>query len=187
MSSMNTLSARSRCASPRSTCSHSSPGMRRGDDIEGPCPVDVLALRVDRERDPLDREGRGRTSAGALATRRRRAGRAAASDLAVELGDVGCPHHPAVRPRAPTVPSSSTKKKTCACCRDVKSPGQSHLVNRHSWTADDRSGGQSVAGRGSLGRPRTRSPTMLRWIWLVPPQIVSDREKKNADIIGLTG
>ena len=28
---------------------------------------------------------------------------------------------------------------------------------------------------------------MLRWIWLVPPQIVSDREKKNADIIGLTG
>src|SRR4029077_5049884 len=42
----------------------------------------------------------------------------------------------------------------------------------------------SVAGRGSLGRPRTRSPTMFRWIWLVPPQIVSEREKKNADIIG---
>ena len=42
-------------------------------------------------------------------------------------------------------------------------------------------------GFGSLGRPSTRSPTMLRWIWLVPPQIVSEREKKNADIIGLTG
>src|SRR5699024_2857877 len=42
-------------------------------------------------------------------------------------------------------------------------------------------------GLGSLGRPRTRSPTMLRWIWLVPPQIVSEREKKNADIIGDTG
>ena len=28
---------------------------------------------------------------------------------------------------------------------------------------------------------------MLRWIWLVPPQIVSDREKKNVDIIELLG
>ena len=28
---------------------------------------------------------------------------------------------------------------------------------------------------------------MLRWIWLVPPQIVSEREKKNDDIIALTG
>ena len=28
---------------------------------------------------------------------------------------------------------------------------------------------------------------MLRWISAVPPQIVSDREKKNADTIGLTG
>src|SRR5262245_51379995 len=28
---------------------------------------------------------------------------------------------------------------------------------------------------------------MFRWIWLVPPQIVSEREKKNADTIGLTG
>src|SRR5258706_1864365 len=32
---------------------------------------------------------------------------------------------------------------------------------------------------GSFGRPNTRSPTMLRWISAVPPQIVSDREKKN--------
>ena len=37
------------------------------------------------------------------------------------------------------------------------------------------------AGLGSLGRPSTRSPTMLRWIWLVPPQMVSDRLKKNDD------
>ena len=35
------------------------------------------------------------------------------------------------------------------------------------------------SGRGSLGSPSTRSPTMLRWISAVPPQIVSDREKKN--------
>lgn len=40
---------------------------------------------------------------------------------------------------------------------------------------------------GSRGRPSTFSPTMLRWIWDVPPQIVSEREKKNADIIRLTG
>src|SRR5208283_405360 len=32
---------------------------------------------------------------------------------------------------------------------------------------------------GSLGRPSTRSPTMLRWISAVPPRMVSDREKKN--------
>ena len=45
----------------------------------------------------------------------------------------------------------------------------------------------AAAGLGSRGRPRSFSPTMLRWIWLVPPQIVSEREKKNDDIIGLTG
>ena len=40
---------------------------------------------------------------------------------------------------------------------------------------------------GSLGRPSTRSPTMLRWISAVPPQIVSEREKKNSDCRLLTG
>ena len=40
---------------------------------------------------------------------------------------------------------------------------------------------------GSRGRPNTFSPTMFRWIWLVPPQMVSERLKKNDDIIGLTG
>src|SRR5690606_26437521 len=39
---------------------------------------------------------------------------------------------------------------------------------------------------GSRGRPRTFSPMMLRWIWELPPQIVSLRLKKNADSIGLT-
>ena len=38
---------------------------------------------------------------------------------------------------------------------------------------------QAGEGRGSLGSPRTRSPTMLRWISAVPPQIVSERLKKN--------
>jgi MFS family permease len=32
---------------------------------------------------------------------------------------------------------------------------------------------------GSLGKPSTRSPTMLRWISAVPPQMDSEREKKN--------
>lgn len=32
---------------------------------------------------------------------------------------------------------------------------------------------------GSLGSPSTRSATMFRWIWAVPPQIVSDLEKKK--------
>ena len=54
--------------------------------------------------------------------------------------------------------------------------------------ATARSDVQPAAGTfGSRGSPRTFSPTMLRWIWLVPPQMVSDREKKNADIIWLTG
>ena len=37
------------------------------------------------------------------------------------------------------------------------------------------------------GSPSTRSPTMLRWISAVPPQIVSDREKKNDACRALTG
>jgi hypothetical protein len=47
-------------------------------------------------------------------------------------------------------------------------------------------GRRAQAGFGSLGRPRARSPTMLRWISAVPPQIVSDRLKKNDDSIGET-
>ena len=35
--------------------------------------------------------------------------------------------------------------------------------------------------------PSTRSPTMLRWISAVPPQIVSEREKKKSDCRLLTG
>src|SRR5690349_19647862 len=37
-------------------------------------------------------------------------------------------------------------------------------------------------GVGSFGRPRTRSPTMLRCTWAVPPQIVDDRCWKNAEV-----
>ncbi len=40
---------------------------------------------------------------------------------------------------------------------------------------------------GSLGSPSTRSPTMLRWISAVPPQMVSDREKKKEAWRSLTG
>jgi hypothetical protein len=40
---------------------------------------------------------------------------------------------------------------------------------------------------GSLGSPSTRSPMMLRWISAVPPQMVSDLEKKNEACRSLTG
>jgi hypothetical protein len=47
-------------------------------------------------------------------------------------------------------------------------------------------GGRAQAGFGSLGRPSARSPTMLRWISAAPPQMVSERLKKNDDTIGET-
>ena len=51
-----------------------------------------------------------------------------------------------------------------------------------------RIGGRRRYGRlGSLGRPRARSPTMLRWISAEPPQMVSEREKKNSAWRLLTG
>ena len=60
------------------------------------------------------------------------------------------------------------------------------VAGRHSGTALRQLRG--AGGRfGSLGRPSTRSPTMLRWISAVPPQIVSEREKKNDACSGLTG
>jgi len=43
------------------------------------------------------------------------------------------------------------------------------------------------AGFGSFGNPSARSPTMLRWISAAPPQMVSDREKKNSDCRLSTG
>jgi len=45
----------------------------------------------------------------------------------------------------------------------------------------------AAAALGSLGNPRTRSPTMLRWISAVPPQIVSERAKKNDACRSSTG
>jgi hypothetical protein len=44
-----------------------------------------------------------------------------------------------------------------------------------------------LTGLGSFGNPSTRSPTILRWISAVPPQMVSDREKKNEAWRSLTG
>lgn len=43
----------------------------------------------------------------------------------------------------------------------------------------------SLGALGSRGRPRNFSPTMFLWISAVPPQMVSEREKKNADIMAL--
>ncbi len=44
-----------------------------------------------------------------------------------------------------------------------------------------------AAAFGSLGSPSTRSPMMFRWISPVPPQMVSDREKKKDAWRSLTG
>ena len=51
----------------------------------------------------------------------------------------------------------------------------------------DSSGQPAATALGSFGSPSTRSPTMLRWISAVPPQMVSDREKKNDACRALTG
>ena len=58
-----------------------------------------------------------------------------------------------------------------------------------TWRArPDREAGQPLRrGFGSFGSPSTRSPTMLRWISAVPPQMVSEREKKNDACRSLTG
>ncbi len=61
------------------------------------------------------------------------------------------------------------------------------LVDEGGVIADRLGLSSGHAGFGSLGSPKTRSLKMLRWIWLVPPQIVSEREKKNDEIIGDTG
>ena len=59
---------------------------------------------------------------------------------------------------------------------------------RASWRALAPQGpNQLTAARGSRGSPNTFSPTMLRWICEVPPQMVSDLLKKKAVIMGLTG
>ena len=63
--------------------------------------------------------------------------------------------------------------------RDVESP--------RGLTGVRRSAQPAATALGSLGRPRTRSPTMLRWISAVPPQMVSERQKKNDACRSLTG
>ena len=51
------MSAITRCASPRSTRSHSAPREDAGDQVEGEQPLGAAALLVDREGDALDQEG----------------------------------------------------------------------------------------------------------------------------------
>jgi hypothetical protein len=54
-----------------------------------------------------------------------------------------------------------------------------------SWSGRTTRCGYADTICGSLGKERIRSPTILRWISAVPPQIVSLRLKKNADIMPL--
>ena len=98
---------------------------------------------------------------------------------------VHVPPHPAGRPRVGTRgPQQGRRVDGCRGHRSRTSKGPQADGARGTESSPQH---PSVAGLGSLGRPRTRSATMLRWIWLVPPQIVSEREKKNAVIIGDTG
>ena len=147
-----------------------------------PSTADAIALGVAvphrYEESRFGRFGRGMWSTGA---RRKRSGRAPAAYArsvtasALLLPGAAPPtHHRLARsrslsrkePSAPLLPGG---------CAPYPSPSGSLAL------------AQPEGAFGSLGRPRTRSATMFRWIWLVPPQIVSEREKKNDDIIGLTG
>src|SRR5947209_11404188 len=72
--------------------------------------------------------------------------------------EIGPPHH---RPhRAAPIPEMyrSTRYAAVLCTSRHWPAGQRLLSSFHG----------PASARGSLGRPRTISPMMLRWIWLVP-------------------
>ncbi len=86
-----------------------------------------------------------------------------------------------------------TKRATAIGPRRLRSrPGRSSRewpdrALRDGHRRPSRRGQAGAAGLGSLGRPSTRSPTMFRWISAVPPQMVSEREKKKDAWRSLTG
>ena len=196
---MKRLSAVRRWTSPASMRGPLAGLDHPGDHVERPGPVDAVTVGVDGERDAHRQDvGRRAGLAGvqlvdAEAVDQRQHASAAAGARRRRLVPVA----ELVRHAPPTV----------RCVRDTRDVDVTPRRDRsaqpqRAWTVassvrrsrraarpPDIADAVRAAGRlcGSLGRPRTRSPTMLRWIWLVPPQIVSEREKKNDDIIGLTG
>ena len=89
--------------------------------------------------------------------------------------DVAPPGPPADRRRAPTTPRIHLVEVQAV--EETESEPAGRLSRPQP----------AATALGSFGRPSTRSPTMLRWISAVPPQMVSDREKKNEACRSLTG
>ncbi len=90
----------------------------------------------------------------------------------------------------PVVPADHLWVRVCSPrWMDPFDPDYGDMRQRSHASADGTGSRRQPAatGLGSLGSPSTRSPTMLRWISAVPPQIVSEREKKNAAWRALTG
>ena len=88
------------------------------------------------------------------------------------------------------IPETAYDRRIVVVCNEgySSSLAAATLVDLRLTPAADLIGGfRAYAGLGSLGSPSTRSPTMLRWISAVPPQIVSEREKKNEACKGDTG
>ena len=78
---------------------------------------------------------------------------------------------------------------------DTRKPAQQEAASAEHRSAHEpqpRTPDYPCGTCGSFGRPSTRSPTMLRWIWLVPPQIVSrageeERRHHRADRVARRG
>ena len=148
-----------------------------GDDVERPCPVDAAAVVVHGERDAHreDVGGCGRLASAQLVEvegvddREHLVGHGPGVAVGIAQLVPGLDHRGVTLRDRPRTPPETDGRK-----HDRTVTFSTHRL-------------RDQAGLGSFGRPRMRSPTMLRWIWLVPPQIVSEREKKNADIIGDTG
>ena len=70
---------------------------------------------------------------------------------------------------------------------DPRGPGRAGRRVARGLTGVRHLAQPAATALGSLGRPRTRSPTMLRWISAVPPQIDSERLKKKDACRSLTG
>ena len=91
------------------------------------------------------------------------------------------------RPRATRVPYGGWRSADVTDARALLADGGPPAPGRPMWARRVEPAQPAAAGLGSFGSPRTRSPTMLRWISAVPPQMVSEREKKNEACMSLTG
>jgi hypothetical protein len=108
---------------------------------------------------------------------------AASPRVALAVGRIGhrrgVGHH-ATAPSAPAHAGARRRHRRPGAPGEVEEArGPSSAWPDRQLTGDSGSPAIRQAGFGSLGRPRTRSPTMLRWISAVPPQMVSDRLRRR--------